>query len=75
MNNNTLPKPPAQHGVDEATSITKRSSENDRDSTLPTPAGKPSSNLRQEGFPDGSVMWCVFHRKMELALAKHRPSM
>lgn len=57
MNNNTLPKPPAQHGVDEATSITKRSSENDRDSTLPTPAGKPSSNLRQEGFPDGSVMW------------------
>ena len=57
MNSNTLPKPPAQHGVDEATSITKRSSENDTDSTLPNPAGKPSSNLRQEVFPDGSVMW------------------
>lgn len=57
MNNNTLPKPPAQLGVDEPTSITKRLSENDTDSTLPNPAGKPSSNLRQEGFPDGSVMW------------------
>lgn len=57
MNNNTLPKPPAKLGVDEPTSITKRFSENDMDSTLPNPAGKPSSNLRQEGFPDGSVMW------------------
>ena len=51
MNNNTLPKPPAQLGVDEPTSITKRLSENDTDSTLPNPAGKPSSNLRQEVFP------------------------
>ncbi|MFS4552936.1 hypothetical protein [Comamonas resistens] len=57
MNNNTLPKPPAQLSVDETASITKRPSENDMDSTLPNPAGKPSSNLRQEGFPDGSVMW------------------
>lgn len=50
-------KQPAKLGVDEPISITKRPSENDMDSTLPNPAGKPSSNLRQEVFPDGSVMW------------------
>lgn len=49
--------PPAQPGVDETSSITKSLSENDTASTLPNPAGEPSSNLRQEGFPDGSVMW------------------
>lgn len=57
MNSNTLPKPPAQPSVDEPTSITKRSSENDTVFTLPNPAGKPSSNLHQVGFPNGSVMW------------------
>ena len=49
--------PPAQPGVDETTSIPKSPSENDTVPTLPNPAGKPSSNLHQEGFPDGSVMW------------------
>ena len=49
--------PPAQPSVDETSSITKSPSENDTASTLPNPAGKPSSNLHQEGFPDGSVMW------------------
>ena len=65
MNNNahlkleskTEATPPSQPGVDETSSITKSPSENDTASTLPNPAGKPSSNLRQEGFPDGSVMW------------------
>lgn len=65
MNNNahlkleskTEATPPSQPGVDETSSITKSPSENDTASTLPNPAGKSSSNLHQEGFPDGSVMW------------------
>ena len=57
MNSNTLPKPPAQPSVDEPTAITKRPSENDMDSTLPNPAGKPSSNLPERALSDGSVMW------------------
>ena len=61
MNNDAHPKPasmpPAQPDVDETFSITKSPSENDTASTLPNPAGKPSSNLHQEGFPNGSVMW------------------
>ena len=61
MNSNAQPKPasmpPAQPDVDETSSITKSPSENDTASTLPNPAGKPSSNLHQEGFPNGSVMW------------------
>ena len=65
MNSNTHLKreskpasmPPAQPSVDETSSITKSPSENDTAPTLPNPAGKPSSNLHQEGFPDGSVMW------------------
>ena len=44
-------------GDDEPTSITKTSSDNDTDSTLPNPAGEPSSNLREQDLLDGSVMW------------------
>ena len=57
MMNSALPKPPAQPSVDEGSSITKRPSENDTDSTLPNPAETPFSNPQQEAFSNRSVMW------------------